>query len=197
MPELPDAKRARFVANYGLSAYDAEQLTAERPLADYFENTLKIGQPYADSTTMQTRAKAVANWTLGDLRALLNADARDITASPITPQGLADLLTQIERGAISGKQAKDALGKAYASGEQPGAIITREGVSQISDTSELDGIVAEVIAANPKPVEDYRAGKTSALQFLVGQVMKRTKGRAKPDAVMPIIERQLSGAAGA
>jgi len=194
MPELPDAKRARFVADYGLSAYDAEQLTAERALADYFENTLKIGQPYADSAAMQTRAKAVANWTLGDLRALLNADARDITASPITPQGLADLLTLVERGAISGKQAKDVLEKAYASGAQPAEVVKREGVSQISDTGELDGIVAEVIAANPKPVEDYRAGKTSALQFLVGQVMKRTKGRAKPDSVMPIIERQLGGA---
>ncbi len=196
MPELPDAKCARFVADYGLSTYDAEQLTSERPLADYFENTLKIGQPYADNAAMQARAKAVANWTLGDLRALLNADARDITASPITPQGLADLLTLIDRGSISGKQAKDALGKAYTSSEQPAEIVKREGVSQISDTSELESIVTEVIAENPKPVEDYRAGKTSALQFLVGQVMKRTKGRAKPDAVMPIIERQL-GEAGA
>jgi len=191
MPELPDAKRARFVAQYGLSPYDADQLTADRALADYFEATLKIGQPYADDATMQARAKAVANWELGDLRALLNTDALDITASRISPESLAELVTLIERGTISGKQAKDVLEKAYASGEKPGAIVAREGISQLSDASELEGIVAEVIAAYPKAVEDFRTGKGSALQFLMGQVMKRTKGRAKPDVVTPLLEKHL------
>ncbi len=194
MPELPDAKRTRFVAQYGLSAYDADQLTADRAWADFFEQTLKIGQPYADDAAMQARAKAVANWELGDLRARLNTDAIDITANKITPESLAELITLIERGTISGKQAKEVLEKAYASGERPDAIVAREGISQLSDAGELEGIVEEVIAANPKAVEDYRAGKAASLQFLMGQVMKRSKGRARPDIVTPLLEKRLQQA---
>ncbi|HKT36990.1 MAG TPA: Asp-tRNA(Asn)/Glu-tRNA(Gln) amidotransferase GatCAB subunit B, partial [Ktedonobacterales bacterium] len=139
----------------------------------------------------QARAKAAANWILGDLRRLLNADGLDITASRVSPAALAGLLDLLDSGTISGKIAKEVLEKAFATGETPAAIVTREGIAQISDTTELDSIVDEVLAANPKAVEDYQAGKTASLQFLVGQVMKRTKGRASPDAVRPILLGKL------
>jgi aspartyl-tRNA(Asn)/glutamyl-tRNA(Gln) amidotransferase subunit B len=187
MPELPDARLRRFVEQYGLGDYDAEQLTAERAVADYFEAVL-AAKPAAD---LPVRAKAAANWVLGELRRLLNAESLDITASRVTPDGLAELLELIERGTISNKQAKEVLEKAFASGEAPSAVVAREGIAQLSDTAELERVVAEVIAENPKAVEDYHMGKTASLQFLVGQVMKCTRGRAKPDAVTPLLVSKL------
>lgn len=187
MPELPDARRERFVAEYDLSEYDAEQLTAERAMADYYEATLAAGKP-ADKAA---RAKSAANWVLGELRRVLNAEGTDIAASKVTPAGLADLLDLIESGKISGTQAKVVLERAYASGAMPSVVVHREGMAQLSDAGELEQIVVEVIAANDKAVADYRAGKTASLQFLVGQVMKRTKGRAKPDMVSPILVGKL------
>jgi len=182
-PELPDAKLRRFVEAYGLSEREAEQLTAERPLADYYEAVV--------AAAGVGRAKTAANWVLGDLRRLLNADGLEISASRVTPAGLAELLDVIERGTISGKQAKEVLDKAFAGGESPAAVVAREGIAQLSDTAELERIVEEVIAANPKAIADYHAGKTASVQFLVGQVMKRTKGRAKPDMVNPLIAGKL------
>jgi aspartyl-tRNA(Asn)/glutamyl-tRNA(Gln) amidotransferase subunit B len=190
MPELPDAKRLRFERDYGLSAKDAEQLTVDHPFADYYEAVLAAGT-YADRAA---RAKTAANWQLGELRRLLNAENIDIAESRISPAALAELLDLIDGGTISGKQAKDVLEKAFATGEAPGAIVAREGIAQLSDSSELERVVDEVIAENPKAVEDYRAGKTASLQYLVGQVMKRTKGRAKPDVVNPILLGKLGGA---
>ena len=190
MPELPDAKRERFVAQYGLSAYDAEQLTAERAVADYFESVVTMGDERKESER-SARAKMAANWINGELRRLLNAAGQEIGASRVTPAGLAELLDLVERGTISGKQAKDVLELAFTSGDAPAEIVAREGLSQMSDGGELEQIVVEVIAENPKAVEDYRAGKTAAVQFLVGQVMKRTKGRAKPDAVQPLLLGKL------
>jgi aspartyl-tRNA(Asn)/glutamyl-tRNA(Gln) amidotransferase subunit B len=187
MPELPDAKRIRFERDHSLSTQDAEALTAERPLANYFEATaaaLTTGAPGA-------RAKTAANWVLTDLKGLLNAAGRDITASPVAPAEFAALLDLIAQGAISGKQAKEVLERAFASGEAPAAIVAREGISQLSDADELERIVDVVIAEHPKAVEDYRAGKANALGFLVGQVMKRTKGRARPDVVNPLLLGKL------
>ncbi len=186
-PELPDAKRRRFTEEYGLSAYDASQLTGERALAEYFEAAVKA-QSGGDA---QARAKATANWVLGDLRRLLNAEGLDIAQSKVKPEGVAELVTLIEDGKLSSKLAKEVLEKAYASGEAPGAIVAREGIAQISDEGELDRIVEQVIAENPKAVEDYRAGKTASVQFLVGQVMKQTRGRAKPDSVRPLLLGKL------
>ncbi len=186
-PELPDAKQQRFVEQFGLSAYDAEQLTVERAIATYFEAAI-AARPAKDT---RARAKSIANWVLGDLRRLLNAEGLDIDASRVTASALAELVELIENGTISSKQAKDVLEKAFASGDAPAAIVSREGIAQISDASELDGIVAVVIAENPQAVSDYAAGKTASLQFLVGQVMKRTKGRAKPDAVTPLLIEKL------
>jgi aspartyl-tRNA(Asn)/glutamyl-tRNA(Gln) amidotransferase subunit B len=187
MPELPDAKRERFIETYGLSDYDADQLTAERALAEYFEAAVK-SRP---AEHRLTRAKSVANWVAGDLRRLLNAAGKEIGASPVQPEGIAELVELVERNTINGKQAKEVLEKAFASGEMPGAIVTREGIAQISDTGELETAVEAAIAENPKAVEDYKSGKTSAVQFLVGQVMRRTKGRAKPDVVSPLLLEKL------
>ncbi len=187
LPELPDARRARFVTEFGLSPYDADQLTSERAMADYYEAAVAAGSP-ADRIA---RAKAVANWTLGDLRRLLNAAGADIAANKVTAAGLAELLDLIDSGTISGKQAKDVLEKAFATGAGPKAVVASEGISQLSDTGELELAVAAVIAENPKAVDDYRAGKASAVQFLMGQVMKRTKGRARPDVVTPLLLSKL------
>jgi aspartyl-tRNA(Asn)/glutamyl-tRNA(Gln) amidotransferase subunit B len=187
MPELPDARSQRLVKQYGLIERDADQLTADKALADYYESVVAARTP-AD---VGLRAKAAANWILGDLRRLLNAQNVDISQSPVSPDGLAELLELIESGKISGKQAKDVLEKAFASGDSPAIVVEREGIAQLSDSGELEQIVAEVIADNPKAVEDYHAGKSASIQFLVGQVMKRTKGRAKPDMVSPLLLGKL------
>jgi aspartyl-tRNA(Asn)/glutamyl-tRNA(Gln) amidotransferase subunit B len=121
----------------------------------------------------------------------LNASGTDIAESPVSPEGVAELVGLVEAGKISGKQAKDVLDRAYEAGELPSAIVAREGIAQMSDAGELEGVVAAVIAENPKAVEDFKSGKTSAVQFLVGQVMKRTKGRAKPDSVSPLLLSKL------
>ena len=189
-PELPDARLLRLQEQYGLGEREAEQLTAERALADYFEAAV-AANPTSD---VPAHARAVANWTLGELRRLLNAAGLDVAASRVAPSGLAELLDLMANGTISGKQGKDVLEKAFASAETPGAVVAREGIAQLSDTGELELIVEEVIAANPKAVEDYRAGKTASVQFLIGQVMKRTKGRAKPDILNPIVLGKLDQA---
>jgi aspartyl-tRNA(Asn)/glutamyl-tRNA(Gln) amidotransferase subunit B len=185
MPEMPDQRRGRFEREYGLAHRDAAALTGERALADYYEDVLRA------SPAGQERAKAAANWILGDLRRLLNAEGLEIGQSRVSAESLAELLGLIEDGAISGKQAKDVLEKAFASGESPAAVVAREGISQLADTAALEGVVDEVLAENPKAVEDYHAGKTAAVQFLVGQIMKRTKGSAKPDVVRPILLGKL------
>ncbi|HEX5547870.1 MAG TPA: Asp-tRNA(Asn)/Glu-tRNA(Gln) amidotransferase GatCAB subunit B, partial [Ktedonobacterales bacterium] len=187
MPELPDAKRERFIETYELSDYDADQLTAERAMAEYFEAAAQA----RPAKNRIARAKSVANWVVGDLRRLLNAAGTDISVSPVAPAAIAELVELVEANTINGKQAKDVLEKAFASGEAPGAIVAREGIAQISDQGELVAAVEAAIAENPKAVEDYKSGKTSAVQFLVGQVMKRTKGRAKPDAVSPLLVEKL------
>jgi aspartyl-tRNA(Asn)/glutamyl-tRNA(Gln) amidotransferase subunit B len=187
MPELPDARERRFMEQYGLTLREAESLTGERALADYFERTLAA---WAGGDQNQ-RAKVASNWILGDLRALLNARATAISESKVSPEGLAGLLELIESGKISGKQGKDVLERAFSSGEAPAEIVKREGIAQLSDTGELEKIVADVIAENEKAVQDYHAGKTASLQFLVGQVMKRTRGRAKPDVVSPMLQEKL------
>jgi aspartyl-tRNA(Asn)/glutamyl-tRNA(Gln) amidotransferase subunit B len=189
MPELPDAKRMRFQEQYALSAQDAATLTAERPRADYFEAVVAA----TNAGELSARAKAAANWVLSELKGMLNARGLDITASPVSAAGVAELLELIAAGTISGKQAKDVLEQAFGTGEAPAAIIARQGISQLSDTGELERVVDAVLADNRRAVEDYRAGKANALGFLVGQVMKRTNGRARPDVVNPLLLGKLGG----
>ena len=171
LPELPEARRARFQADYALSAYEADLLTQGRGLADYFEAAARAaGKP-----------KSVANWVLNELlRELPAAADRAIEACPIPPANLAGLLALIEDGTISGKIAKDVFEKMYRSGDTAQAIVSREGLTQVADEGALGATVDRVLAEHAKVVEDYRAGKKAALGFLVGQVMKSTDGKANP-----------------
>jgi len=188
MPELPDARRHRLMSQYGLSELDATELTNEPELADYFEQTMALTQ----AADRRVRAKAVSNWIMSELGRLLNLHHVTIGACRMPPASLSELLDLIDSGRISGKQAKDVLEKAFASGERPSVIVEREGIVQISDHAELERIVEEVIASNAKAVADYRRGKLAAKQALIGQVMKRTRGRASPEVVNALVEAQLS-----
>jgi aspartyl-tRNA(Asn)/glutamyl-tRNA(Gln) amidotransferase subunit B len=179
VPELPADKRNRFVESYGLREYDAQVLTATRATAEYFERAAKAaGDP-----------RMAANWVTGDLLGALKG--REIAESPVTPEQLGELVAFIAKGEISGKMAKDIFAKMFESGESAAAIIDREGLRQISDTGALEKIVDDVIAASPKQVEQYKSGKTGVLGYLVGQVMKASKGQANPAAVNELLKAKL------
>jgi aspartyl-tRNA(Asn)/glutamyl-tRNA(Gln) amidotransferase subunit B len=179
MPELPADKRRRFVESYGLREYDAGVLTATRAVSDYFEKAAAAsGDP-----------RTAANWVAGDLMGALKG--RDIAESRVSPEQLGELVSLISSGELSGKLAKDIFAKMFASGESARAIVDREGVRQISDSDALGKIVDEVIAGNPKQVEQYKSGKTAVLGFLVGQVMKASKGQANPGAVNELLKQKL------
>jgi len=183
MPELPDAKRERFVASYGLSEYDAEVLTASQALADFFEKSVAAfdGDP-----------KLTCNWVMGELMARLNQDGTPIEACPLTPEQLAGLVGAIHGGTISGKIAKTVFGHLYGSNKTAEQVIEAEGLVQVSDTGAIDAIIAEVIAAHPNEAADYRGGKDKLLGFFVGQVMKQTQGKANPKLVNERLRAMLS-----
>ncbi|HAO31327.1 MAG TPA: Asp-tRNA(Asn)/Glu-tRNA(Gln) amidotransferase subunit GatB [Candidatus Competibacter sp.] len=182
LPELPDAKKQRFITQYGLSSYDAAVLTTSRALGDYYEATVAAlgGEP-----------KLCANWVMGDLSALLNKDNRDIADSPVSPAQLAGLLRRIQDRTISGKIAKDVFEALWAGEGETDAIIERRGLKQITDTSAIEQVIDEVIAANPEQLAQYRAGKDKLFAFFVGQVMKASKGKANPQQVNESLERKL------
>ena len=181
MPELPAVKRKRFVEGYGLSEYDAQVLTSTRGLADYYEQVAEAsGDP-----------KLAANWTTGDLAALVKADHKEIEESPVSAANLAELVALIVKGELTGKLAKEVLAKMYRTGEAAPVIVEREGLKSISDAGELERIVDGVVAANPKQVEQYRAGKTTVMAFFIGQVMKATRGQADPHTATEIVRRKL------
>ncbi|HML17088.1 MAG TPA: Asp-tRNA(Asn)/Glu-tRNA(Gln) amidotransferase subunit GatB [Bryobacteraceae bacterium] len=181
MPELPQARKRRFVESYGLREYDARVLTSTRPMSEYFEKTAAAsGDP-----------RAAANWVMGDLAGLLKQDGKEIAESPVSAENLGRLVTLIGDGKISGKLAKEILPKMFASGETADAIIEREGLAQISDEGALGKMIDEVMAANPKQVEQYRGGKTAVIGFLVGQVMKASRGQADPAAVNRMLKGRL------
>jgi aspartyl-tRNA(Asn)/glutamyl-tRNA(Gln) amidotransferase subunit B len=186
MPELPEARRKRFTAEYALSEYDAGVLASTRALADFFEDTAKLSG----------QAKAAANWIMGDLLRFYkenNGDLKDLSKSPVKPNMLANMISLVEKGTISGKIAKTVMEEMYLSGKNPQAIIEEKGLIQISNTDEIEKIVSRVIEENPKPVEQYRHGKTSNFGFFVGQVMRATGGRANPQAVNDILKKRLAG----
>ncbi|MGH7300161.1 MAG: Asp-tRNA(Asn)/Glu-tRNA(Gln) amidotransferase subunit GatB [Candidatus Rokuibacteriota bacterium] len=187
LPELPRARRQRFVSEHGLPAYDAAVLTQSRALAEYFESTVReFSHP-----------KAVSNWIMSELlRAIPGGDDRAIAACQVTPHRLVGLLGLIENGTISGKIAKDVFDKMLRSGEAADVIVQREGLTQVADAGALSAVVDQVLAANPKPVEDYRHGKTAAAKALVGLVMKATQGKANPTLVNRLLEEKLSDANG-
>jgi aspartyl-tRNA(Asn)/glutamyl-tRNA(Gln) amidotransferase subunit B len=181
MPELPARKRARFIQDYGLREYDADVLTQSRAASDYFETVARISGD----------AKSSVNWVMGDLMAALNAENKDIAESPVRAENLGELIKLIASGELSGKLAKEIFPKMFAARDAPGAIVEREGLKQISDAGALDAIIAGVIAANPKQVEQYRSGKTTVINFLVGQTMKATRGQANVGVVTELLKQKL------
>ncbi len=181
MPELPQARRKRFVESYGLRDYDAEVLTLTREAGDYFEKVASVpGDP-----------RAAANWVMGDLAGLLKEAGKEIAESPVSAENLGALVGMIAHGKISGKLAKEIFPKMFATGEAPQTIMDREGLAQISDEGALGKIIDEVIAANPKQVEQYRGGKATVIGFLVGQVMKASRGQADPAVVNRMLKEKL------
>jgi len=181
MPELPRKKRERFVETFELRDYDAQVLTSTRASSDYYERAVAVsGDP-----------RITANWVMGELTAALKDEDRDFTASPVSPENLGELVAMIVKGELSGKMAKEIFSKMYATGESARVIADREGLRQISDSSALEKIVDDVLAANPKQVEQYRSGKTAVLGFLVGQVMKASRGQAPPAAVNEMLRSRL------
>ncbi len=181
MPELPAARRKRFVESFGLRDYDAQVLTATRALGDYFE---KVAAASGD-------ARAAANWVMGDLSGLLKAEGKEIEDSPVTAENLGRLVALIAQGKISGKLAKEIFPKMFAEGGTPEAIMERDGLTQISDAGALGKIIDEVIAANPKQLEQYRSGKTAVMNFFLGQVMKASRGQADPGTVTKLLKEKL------
>ncbi|MGC8881852.1 MAG: Asp-tRNA(Asn)/Glu-tRNA(Gln) amidotransferase subunit GatB [Bryobacteraceae bacterium] len=181
MPEMPADMRRRFVEQYGLREYDAQVLTASRELAVYFET---VARACGD-------ARAACNWVTGDLAALLKAEGQTIETCPVAPETLAELIVLVRKGELTGKLAKEILPKMFATRAGARAIMEREGLRAMSDAGELEKIVDGVIEANPKQVEQYRGGKTTVLQFFVGQVMKATRGQANPAAVAELLRQKL------
>jgi aspartyl-tRNA(Asn)/glutamyl-tRNA(Gln) amidotransferase subunit B len=181
MPELPVQKRARFINSYGLREYDAQVLTLTRSASEYYE---KVAATAGDP-------KTAANWVMGDLAAVLKADNKDFSESPITAERLGELVGLIVKGDISGKLAKDIFARMIATGDSATDIMEREGLKQISDSGALDKILDDVIAASPKQVEQYKSGKTAVLGFLVGQVMKASRGQADPGIVNEMLKAKL------
>jgi len=181
LPELPQERRARFVRQYTIPDYDAAVLTASKPLAGYYEEVVKaFPEP-----------KTASNWVMVELLGLLNKDGREITDSPIPPAELAALLTMLNRGDISGKTAKMVFEKMYQTGKSAALIVQEEGLTQISDQDELLRIVDEVLAQHPGPVADYRKGKVQSFNFLVGAVMKASRGKANPKSVNELLQTRL------
>jgi aspartyl-tRNA(Asn)/glutamyl-tRNA(Gln) amidotransferase subunit B len=190
LPELPDAKRRRFGAQYELSDYEANLLTASRAKADFFEEALAGGR--GDDELLRRRAKAMANWMLGDFARLLNVTGDEITDAKVRPKDLYELVTLIEEGTITTTGAKGVFEEMFQQGRPPRAIVEEQGLTQISAAGELADVIDEVIAQHPKPVADFRGGKDEALQFLLGQVMRKTRGRANPGVVTGLLKGRLA-----
>jgi len=187
MPELPDARRARFVAEHGLPPYDAEVLTARQDVADYFEAAVRA----------HANPKALSNWVMGDLLRLVRERKLDealvIRDWPVSPQDLAAMVALIDDDTISGKIAKTVFEHMVASGAAPAAIVDAQGLSQVTDSGAIDAAIATVLAANGDKVAEYRAGKDKLFGFFVGQVMKATQGKANPAKVNELLKSRLAG----
>lgn len=183
LPELPDARKARYIRDYGLPEYDAEVITGSIALSDYFDQGLKYTK----------NAKALSNWVMGELSKYINSSGQSVNAPdfPIPAANLAELVELIDQGGISGKIAKDVFKDMQEKGEKPSAIVEAKGLKQISDEGAIGVIIDEVLAKNPQSVEDFRNGKERAIGFLVGQVMKATRGQANPELVNKMLKEKM------
>lgn len=182
LPELPDARKERYMESYGLTSYDADYLTNDKARADYFEAMVAAG---ADP-------KEAANWLMGDFAKKLSQSGLEMAAAPVTAAALADLLGLIGKGTISGKIAKQVFSDMWETGKDAETIVKEKGLVQISDTGALEELADRIIAANPQSVADFKAGKKKAVGFLMGQIMKETKGKANPQVVNGILTKKLS-----
>lgn len=183
LPELPAQKRHRYETELGLSAYDARVLTEERPVAEYFEATVAAGAP----------PKQAANWIMGDITGYLNTEKRSITELPFAAPDLAELIRLMESGTISSKIAKDLLPELLSQGGSPQELVRQKGLTQISDLTALEQVIVQVLQDHPKELEQYRKGKTKLQGFFVGQIMKRTEGRADPKITNQLLTQKLQG----
>jgi aspartyl-tRNA(Asn)/glutamyl-tRNA(Gln) amidotransferase subunit B len=181
LPELPKAKRARFVADYEVTPYDAGVLADDLHLATYFERAAENSK----------KPKNVANWILNDLQSALSSAEKTIDDCPIPPEALDELVTLIDSGKISGKQGKEVFAEMFATGKGAAVVVKEKGLEQLSDAGAIEAICDQVIAANPKPAADFKAGNAASLNFLKGQVMKLSKGKANPALAGEILERKL------
>ena len=182
LPELPEARKERFISEYGLPLYDAEVLTNAKELADYFEDCARIVK----------NPKMVSNWVMGTLLGLLNAEGKTIEESPVSSAQLAELLTLIETNVISGKIAKTVFDSMVKSGKAPKTIVEEKGLVQVTDESAIEAVVDQVVEANPSEVEKFRAGNAKLMGFFVGQVMRETKGKANPQIVNKLLKEKLT-----
>lgn len=173
LPEMPYIKKDRYIKEFGLSEYDAEQLSSNKEIAEYFEKC----------NSSCNNAKLVANWIMGDFSRLLNENELKINESKVSHNNLAELILLIDKGTISSKTAKDVFEEMFSTGKEANLIVNDKGLIQISDESQIKSIVEEIVSKNPQSVIDYKAGKDRALGFLVGQIMKETKGKANPQIV--------------
>jgi aspartyl-tRNA(Asn)/glutamyl-tRNA(Gln) amidotransferase subunit B len=183
LPELPDEKKERFVQQYQIPEYDAEILTSSKAMAIYYEECVRLFQ----------EPKTVSNWMMGELLRELKHDEREIDQCPVTPQHLAEMLSMMKGGTISGKIAKDVFEEMYRTGELPEKIVRDKGWVQILDEGEIEKAIEKAMGANPKQVEDYRKGKEKLFGFFVGEVMKQTKGKANPKLVNELLRKKLKG----
>ncbi len=181
LPELPESRRHRLMAQYALPAYDATQLTSSRELADFFEATAKTSG----------ESKLAANWILSELLYLLGEAGRAISESPVSPSHLAELIRLISGGTLSGKMGKEVLAQMFRSGQPASAVTAERGLEQITDQEKIAAVVREIIAAHPQQAEQYRKGKTATLGWFVGQVMKATRGQANPQAAQETLKKEL------
>ncbi len=181
LPELPEQKRERFIKHYGIPEYDTGVLTSSKPLADYFE----------ECATLYSQPKTISNWLMGDLLRELKKDGKDILNCPISPSALVDLLKLIDSGTISGNIAKGVFEEMYQTQNSASSIVEKKGLKQITDSSAIEKIVEEVLQANPSQVEELKGGKEKVLGFLVGQVMKLSKGKANPGMVNKLIKEKM------
>jgi aspartyl-tRNA(Asn)/glutamyl-tRNA(Gln) amidotransferase subunit B len=187
LPELPEARKERFMREYALPAYDARQLTNSKALANYFEEVAKAsGEP-----------KLAANWILSELLYLLKGAGKEITESPIAASSLAELLGLIHHGTVSGKMGKDILAEMFASGKRPREVMAEKGLEQINDAGKLAALAHDIMSQNPTQLEQYRKGKTATFGWFVGQIMKATRGQANPQLVQEVLKKELRSPEGA